>query len=332
MKKAKDNFYIGLVHIGRREKSGLQILEKLKQHDFLVREWDVLAGNEKLNGINEVSIIIVNIGAVNFEYDDLLSGLFDYDIKIIINEAALTNQLSGIKRQSWERHLLNKIDPTYSILPDNSKKNTHVNKLVDLKELGIEEVWILAASIGGPDAIQKFLFEFKGDEKILFIIIQHIDKEFLPMLAQQFGQNSHFDVKVPISGMKIISAKCIIHPTDEYLHFDQKGILELQAINDVFAFSPCIDECCKKLVNNVKNLNMAIFSGMSTDGIEAAKMIRHNGNKVITQSESSCVLSTIIDGIKNEIEIDFDGTPAKMAEYIINRNRSNPEEETRNVK
>jgi len=132
--------------------------------------------------------------------------------------------------------------------------------------------------------------------------------------------------------MKIMTSKCIIHPTDEFLHFDQKGILELLAINDVFAFSPCIDECCKRLAGNIKSLNIAIFSGMSTDGIEAAKLIKNNGNKVITQSESSCVLSTIIAGIKNEIQIDFDGTPAQMAEYIMNNNRSNSEEETINVK
>lgn len=318
MKNIRGKAHIGLIHIGKREKSGLQIFEKLKQNNFTVKEWDVHDGNDSLNGLDEVSAIIVNVGVTNFEYDVLLGNIFEKDIKIIINEASLTNQLSGVKRQSWERHLLNKIDSSFSVIPRGNNKRAALDHAIDFKKFGIDEVWVLAASIGGPEAIQSFLSEFKGNENILFIIVQHIDKEFLDNMAQQFNLCCDFVVEVPVSGMKIVTSKCIINPTDEYINFDEQGLLELDAINEVFPFSPCIDECCKRLVKNIKNLNMAIFSGMSTDGIEAAKTVKNAGNKVITQKESSCVLSTIIAGVKKEIEINFEGTPAEMAKYIIN--------------
>lgn len=317
MNKIKDKHKIGLIHIGKREKSGLQISEKLRQHEFVVTEWDVIEYCDQLEGISDSEVIVVNIGTVDFDYDDLLCYLFEKDIKVIINEAMLTNKLSGQKRQSWERHLLNKIDSSFSVLPIDTAQERHTESSVDFKKIGIQQVWILAASIGGPESIQQFLSAFKGDEKILFIVLQHIDKEFQPMLADQFEQCSKLSVKMPISGMKIKPSQCIIYPTDEDLHFDDKGVLDLTVINDVYSFSPCIDEGSKKLLNNIENINIAVFSGMSTDGIEAAKLVNKQGNKVITQTEESCVLSTIISGIKKEITIDFEGTPAEMANYII---------------
>ena len=313
---------IGLVHIGKREKSGLQILEKLKQHNYSVKQWDVLDGADNLNQLDEVDVIVVNIGMVTFEYDDLLTKLFDKDIKIIINEATLSNKLSGMKRVSWERHLLNKIDPSFSILPNSREKSIEKDKMVDLNNCGVSSVWILAASIGGPEAIQKFLAEFNGTESVLFIIIQHMDKEFLPMMTQQFNKNCQFNVEIPVSGIKILPSSCLIHPTDENIKIYQNGLLELEVINDVYGYTPCIDECTKYLLGHIKNLNMAIFSGMSKDGVAAAKMIKDKGNRVITQSESSCVLSTIIEGVKKTITVDFDGAPQEMAQYIINTNDS----------
>ena len=312
----KPNIKVGLIHFGYREKSGLQIAEKLKQYDIEVKHWDVLDADNKLQDIEQVDVIVVNIGQADFEYDDLLSSLFEKDIKIIINEATLTNQLTGLKRKSWERHLLNKIDSSFSVIPDNSDAQAIENKPVDFKRFGFEQVWVLAASIGGPEAVQKFLAQFDGNDKILFIIVQHMDKEFLPMMQQQFNQESRFDVVMPISGMEVADLRCIIHPVDEYVKVSSKGIVDLLPLTDVFTFSPCIDECCKRLVDNVKDLNIAVFSGMSTDGIAGALMIKEKGGTVITQSEESCVLSSIIQGVKKKIPVDFSGNPIELADYI----------------
>lgn len=318
MKQKKTKKHVGLVHIGIREKSGIQIFEKLKQHEFKISQWDVLDSNTKPDGIDCVDVIVVNIGLAVFEYDDLLEDLFETNIHIIINEAVLTNKFTGVKRQSWERHLLNKIDPSISIFPENVKGDADKKILVDLSKIGITKTWILAASIGGPEAIQKFLSEFESKENYLFIIIQHIDKEFLPLMAQQFNQISQIKVDIPISGMNINIPSCIVYPTDENIEIDSNGVLELVAMNNVYAFSPCIDEACKNLAKNIKNINMAVFSGMSTDGIAGAKIIKESGGEIITQLESSCVLSSIVAGVKENVKINFEGTPIEMAQYIQN--------------
>jgi chemosensory pili system protein ChpB (putative protein-glutamate methylesterase) len=312
----KNRASVGLIHIGEKEKSGLQILEKLKQHQFLVTEWNIIDSSYELIGIDDVDSIVVNIGRTNYDYDDFLDSLFEKNIKIIINEADLTNELSGVKRQSWERHLLNKLDSSFKVLPTIMEEQNN-KESVDLNKFGIQQVWILAASIGGPEAIQEFLSTFKGQEKVLFILIQHIDKEFLQKMTDQLNNNSQLKVEIPVSGMKVGPSCCLICPTDEFLRINENGILEFEVIHNEYAFSPCIDACSKSFTANIENVNMAIFSGMSTDGIEAAKLVKKNNNKVITQNEESCVLSTIISGVKESINIDFDGTPTELAHYII---------------
>ena len=307
---------IGIIHLGSREKSGSQILEKLKQNGFDVIQWDIKENELVLDGIDKVSVIVLNVGNVTFDYDALLDKIFDLDIKVVINEALLSNKLSGNSRQSWERHLLHKIDASFSVLPEFEVNNSLDKKLIDLKDYGFESAWILAASIGGPEAIQAFLSEFKTEQKILFIIIQHMDKEFVPMMQKQFSRCSSLKVETPLSGMKVENVQCLIHPVDELITL-KNGTINLRAMNKVFAYTPCIDECTKNLVNTIKNINIAVFSGMSTDGVVAAELVKGKGNKVITQSEASCVLSSIISGVKEKLTVDFDGMPDEMANYII---------------
>lgn len=318
LKNLKNKLKVGLIHFGNREKSGLQIAQKLKQYDIEVKQWDVLESDHKLQGVEEVDTVVVNIGKTDFEFDDLLLSLFDKDIKVVINEAALTNQLTGLKRKSWERHLLNKIDSSFSIIPDNSNEQEQDNKPIDFKKFGFEQVWVLAASIGGPEAVQKFLAAFDGKQRILFIIVQHIDKEFLPMMQQQFNQDTKFEVTIPVSGMDIRDLNCLIYPVDEYIKVSSKGVVDLLPQTEVFTFSPCIDECCKRLFENIKDLNIAVFSGMSSDGILGAELISQSG-LVITQSEESCVLSSIIEGVKKKIKVDYSGDPVQLAHYIKNK-------------
>ena len=314
--KNSNNKIIGVVHLGKREKSGFQIIEKLKQHDFEVIQWDVNDEKDRLNKIDSVSIVILNIGNIEFEYDDLFNKILDLDIEVIINEALLSNQLSGNKRQSWERHLLHKVDSTFSVLPEYNEGQHEIKEITDITQYGFEQVWILAASIGGPEAIQAFLTEFTGDDSVLFIIIQHMDKEFVPMMQKQFNNGTNIKIDIPLSGMKVEDTQCLIQPVDEFITFDDNKI-NLTAMNKVFAFTPCIDECTKHLAETIKDINIAVFSGMSSDGVVAAQIIKDKGNKVITQTEESCVLSSIISGVKSNLKVDFDGVPHEMAQYII---------------
>lgn len=317
--KNNQNSHIGLIHLGKKEKSGIQISEKLKQFNFQISEWVVSSGDEEIRGLDEVETVIVNIGLTKFDYAPFLLFLGDKDKKIIINEASASNKISGVRRLSWERHLLNKIDSSFNVLPDYMDGRNTKKEKVNLQKFGVKQLWILAASIGGPEAIQDFLSRFTGNEPVLFIILQHINKEFLDGMAKQLTQNCNFDVKLPFSGESIKSTKCIIYPVDEYLEFNKKGGIELLPVTQESKYTPCIDDCSTLLSMNLENLNMAIFSGMSTDGIKAATFVLENGGEVITQTEESCVLSSIIAGVKKVIDIKFEGRPKEMAEYIINK-------------
>ena len=316
MSQIKNNKSICLLHFGNKEKSGEQIYEKLNQYHYSVEEFVVTDEFENIEKLHLYEIVIINIAPIHNVSDVVFDKIILNHDSVIINEAEFTNKLKGQERKSWERHLLNKIDSKNTVIPAFIKSKEGRLKGVNLTQFGIVQSWILAASIGGPEALTKFLSGFEGNEKLFFIVIQHLSEKELLNLARQLNVKSKLNVVVPVSGMKIQPGMVVVHPSDELLCINNDGELELSVMNNQTPFSPCIDECSVKLLDNIENLNMAVFSGMSSDGVLAALKVFNKKNRVITQSEKSCVVSSIINGINNKIPVNFMGSPLEMAKYI----------------
>ncbi len=56
------------------------------------------------------------------------------------------------------------------------------------------QVWLLAASLGGPAAVKEFLDALPGGLPIGFIYAQHIDAAFETALPQAVGRHSQWHV------------------------------------------------------------------------------------------------------------------------------------------
>lgn len=304
---------ITLVHLGPIEKSGEQILTKLNQYKFDVEELVINEANDfsLLENITPETLVI-NIGNCNYDYDELFQIFFDKCDKVIINEACDSNDLVGLKRRSWERHLLNKIDSSIEIIPTQEPDSDFSR--VDLKDSGINQVWVLAASIGGPEALNEFFTHLEKTDN-LYIVLQHMDKSFLPSFTKQLKAKANIKIIQPMSGTQL-EPMAVIYPTDENIKFTSNGDIELRAQTKEHSFTPCIDDCVELLLKDFENVNMAVFSGMCEDGVEAAKIIKTNNGKIIVQSEETCVLPSIISGVKKVIDIEYEGSPKNLAQYI----------------
>lgn len=318
MKKKNSN--VTVIHLGNREKSGIQIVNKLQVNGYTVFEVDVRSETGcKGVVIKNIAPVIVNIGNVSFDYGNLILDLIENNNHIVINEALISNNLTGLERINWERGILNKLEGSKHLYPISDSRSKKKDKIkIDETLYGIEEIWILAASIGGPEAISKFLSVFKGNEKYLFIVVQHIEQVMLTSLAEKLKKVCKIKVYEAISGMPVNVPSCIVHPINDFMNFDENMRIDLTPLNQKYKFTPCIDEVAQNLSNIFEHVNIAIFSGMSTDGVNAAKNIYNNGGKVIVQNESSCVVASIIQGIKKNLEPDFEGNPKEMAQYILN--------------
>jgi len=301
---------IGLIHVGKPQSSALYLADQLKAIDYQVAEAD--ASDFVVD--KEVDTYVINLSDDDFNIEPLVHELTDAGVKIVFNDTQVSNDLVGWNKNRWLRHILHKIDSKHDLLP---VKSAGINEdELDLSAVGIEQVWVLAASIGGPEAIVQFLSEFSGDEPVLFIIVQHMDSEFVGMMAKQLQKNNHIEVKLASSGLPIQVGEALLIPVDESIVFQPDGRLAVKDVSSNRTATPCIDDVCADLISQLKSINLAVFSGMASDGVIGATNVFDNGGTIITQSAESSVVSSISDEVRNRKMSRFDGTPNEMAEYI----------------
>ena len=301
---------IGLIHVGEPQSSALYLADQLKANEYQVIETDAA----EFAVHQDVDIYVINLSDDDFNIEPLVHELTDAGVKIVFNDTQVSNDLVGWNKNRWLRHILHKIDPKHDLLPI-LKASSDQDEL-DLSAVGIEQVWLLAASIGGPEAIVRFLTKFSGDEPLLFIIVQHMDSEFVGMMVKQLQKNNQIDVKLATSGLQVKAGEALLIPVDESIIFQADGRLAVKDVNSHRSATPCIDDVCADLISQLKSINLAVFSGMASDGVTGATNVFDNGGTIITQSAESSVVSSISDEVRNLKMSRFDGTPEEMADYI----------------
>ena len=143
-----------------------------------------------------------------------------------------------------------------------------------------------------------------------------MDSEFVAMMEKQLDKNGQIPVKLAQAGDQVAAGEALLIPVDEDIIIHQDGTLGVKDINEHRLTTPCIDDVCYDMLENLKQVNMAVFSGMAKDGIKGATNVFENGGRVITQSADSCVVSAIAQEIRNLKMSMFDGEPVAMAQYI----------------
>lgn len=304
---------VGLIHIGEPQPSAQFLINQLKVTGYEIKQYsldDVAALDA------DIQTFILNLFDNDLNIDELIEYLNDNDAKIIFNDARISNDLVGWNKNRWLRHVLHKIDQANDILPKSVSMHDEQISGVNLKKHGIETIWILAASIGGPESLIKFLKEFDGEEPLLFLIAQHMDSEFVSMMQKQLDKNHKIPVRLAQSGNRVCPGQALLIPVDEAIIINADGMIGVKDVNPKRTSTPCIDDLCFDMLENLDSVNIAVFSGMAKDGVKGATNVFENGGKVITQSAESCVLSAIAEEIRQLNMSMFDGEPASMAEYI----------------
>ena len=181
----------------------------------------------------------------------------------------------------------------------------------------IRRVWVLGASIGGPEAVREFLHELPRDYPALFLLAQHMGVEFVDMMAQQLARATPLTVRTPTHGERAGHGEVLIVPTTHRLQVDPEGIVVLERV-DGGTYSPSIDRVLRDVADRYgANAGAIIFSGMTTDAVEGSKYLAGKGGTIFAQHPDSCVVSSMIDGVIEAGVVKFLGTPKELADQIL---------------
>lgn len=279
---------------------------------------------KKLDHI-ESDVVIFDIEAIEDEHLEYLEQLLEQSrIPVIINDVSALTVNEPKASSKWNNTLLQKIaDITgrNSWEADFSKVELFEpgNRLVDKGKGELaKNVWILGASLGGPDALKRFLSEITIDLPVTFIVAQHIGENFVALLAEQLDRYTEFKVIVPKEGHVVKHQEILITPTDKRLVINPIGAVELKTMTKITNYTPSINDTINDVALRYKsNAGAIIFSGMCDDGVEGCEALVSKGGQVWVQNSESCVISAMPDSVAKKVLVNFSGTPEMLAKQFV---------------
>ena len=184
---------------------------------------------------------------------------------------------------------------------------------------GVLRVWVLGASIGGPQAVKSFLNAIPVELPIAFVLAQHIGTGFATLLAQQLDSTAAFQVIPAQSGHSLRHHQVVLAPVEEDLVINAEGQLELKPFTqDDRLYRPSIDAIMTNVAQRFgRHAGAVIFSGMGNDGLRGAQSIVEHGGVVWAQDAESCLISSMPDHARKAGLVSFSGTPEMLAKRLV---------------
>ena len=182
-------------------------------------------------------------------------------------------------------------------------------------------VWVLGASIGGPEAVKRFLATVPAELPVAFVLAQHLGEGFVSLLANQLDHVSHFKVKEALAGDSLKQGEVLIVPVDHRMALDSSGGIEF--IDEPWegyyqpSINTVIDDVCTYYQ---QHCGVILFSGMGADGVQACQRFSQQHQGVVwAQSAETCVISSMPDSAREAELVSYSGTPEALAVKLTAR-------------
>lgn len=182
----------------------------------------------------------------------------------------------------------------------------------------LNRIFVLGASIGGPEAVRTFLAGMKPGIGAGFVLAQHMGAEFIELMAAQLDKASPVRVRVPIDGERFRHGEVIVVPVGKRLTLDAAGHVVMGTPPAESPYSPSIDQVLMDMADRFGSRCTAIvFSGMASDAVEGCKYLHTRGGQIWVQDPNTCVISSMIDGAQAAGVVGFVGSPEALAQKVL---------------
>ncbi|WP_455211205.1 chemotaxis protein CheB [Kaarinaea lacus] len=185
-------------------------------------------------------------------------------------------------------------------------------------------VWVLGASLGGPQAVRQFLSAISPDLPVAFILAQHIGASHINLLAEQLNRVTPFTVVPGRNGHKLRHHEVILTPADKQLSLTDDGYIALTPSPPAAVYSPSIDLVMTEVARQYgAKAGTIIFSGMGDDGARGCEAIAEHGGVVWAQDIASCVVSSMPDQARKTGKVSYSANPEELAKHLYDFYHSN---------
>ena len=264
------------------------------------------------------------------QWADFIVRLFDIASAPVLLGEGHAPSVSSLQYARWEQKILAKLQDMVGVpLPEAGLPVLGVTEAAVIpppknpapaQPAGepASNIWLLGASLGGPNAVKEFLDALPSGLPLAFVIAQHIDAGFEDTLCKVWGKNSAFSFVKPEPGNRLSHGQIVIAPIEQVMCVN--GGAELVLFEEPWQgpYSPCIDQAMSLLADNLGQQTGAIlFSGMGNDGSVAACKLKNMNIPVWAQSADTCANSSMPDSARATGCVSYSGSPAQLAQHLV---------------
>ena len=178
---------------------------------------------------------------------------------------------------------------------------------------GAADVVVLAASTGGPEALEALL-SAAGPLAVPVVIAQHMPPDLSPDLARHLAARSGLPVALGTHGMPLAAGTVAVIPggTDGHLARAASGGLVLRLGKGEGVVHPSADTLFRSAALVARRAVGIVLTGMGRDGAAGAAALRERGMAVLVQSPESCVVAGMPGAVIEGGLATGTGTPAAL--------------------
>jgi two-component system chemotaxis response regulator CheB len=150
----------------------------------------------------------------------------------------------------------------------------------------------IAASTGGPPALQKLLAGLPPDFPVPILLVQHIASHFTAGFAAWLNSVAPLTVKVAAAGEPLMPATVYIAPEQRHLAVSRGGTsVMLSDEPPIGGFRPSATYLFSSVARGFGRSALGmILTGMGCDGVEGLRSLRAAGGTVFAQDEATSVV------------------------------------------
>jgi two-component system chemotaxis response regulator CheB len=156
------------------------------------------------------------------------------------------------------------------------------------------EIVAIGTSTGGPNALAEVLPRIPNDFPVPIVIVQHMPPMFTRLLAERLASRSAILVEEGREGAILTPGHAWIAPGDFHMKVIRVGLgycLNLNQAPQENSCRPAVDVLFRSVAAAYgAHVLGVVMTGMGSDGVRGAQVIRDAGGDVIIQDEASSVV------------------------------------------
>jgi two-component system chemotaxis response regulator CheB len=149
----------------------------------------------------------------------------------------------------------------------------------------------IAASTGGPAAVQQILAQLPRTFPLPILLVQHIARGFVQGLSAWLSGNCNLRVKLAEDGEPLLPRTVYLAPDDLHLGVGFGDRVVLSAAEAVGGFRPSADVLFRTAAQVYgAGAVGVILTGMGRDGVEGLRAVHAAGGQVLAQDAASSIV------------------------------------------